>query len=95
MEIRAQLTQTHDEHNFYLPGPNIGKLLAVSRAEEHSTMEMLMVIIVGVLGFLMAFGLAFGALDLLFSALVPMRPAFAPHAVPRRDRRRARSLIRG
>jgi hypothetical protein len=44
-------------------------------------MEMLIVTIVGILGFVMAFGLAFGALDLLFGVLAPMRlAAFVPDA---------------
>jgi len=57
-------------------------------------MEMLIVIVAGILGFFLAVTLAFGALDLLFSALVPMRPAFAPHALPTRDRNLARPVVR-
>jgi hypothetical protein len=55
---------------------------------------MLIVTVVGILGFAMAFGLAFGALDLLFGALAPMRPALAPHARPAQDPKLAQSLSR-
>jgi hypothetical protein len=65
------------------PSPiGIGERLAFDRADEDSSMEMLIVTLVGILGFAMAFALAFGALDLLFGALAPMSPAFARHAQP-------------
>lgn len=46
----------------------IGERLALLITDEDSTVEILMVIAIGVLAFVMAFGLAFGALDLLLRA---------------------------
>jgi hypothetical protein len=50
-------------------------------------METLTVIFAGVLAFAMSFGLAFGALDLLLSALAALRPALLTHPLPERTRK--------
>jgi hypothetical protein len=70
----------------------IGQWLASYRADEGSSVEILIVTVVGILGFAVAFGLALGALDLLFSALAPMRPAFAPYARATQDANLQRPL---
>ena len=56
-------------------------------------METLIVIVIAVLAFVLALGFAFGALDLFFRALVPMKPAFAPNTLPVRARKQADSLV--
>jgi len=56
-------------------------------------MEPLFLIIVLALGFVVAFGLAFGALEVLFSAMAPMTPALACHPFQPPDRRLPGSSI--
>jgi hypothetical protein len=40
-----------------------------------------------------SFGLAFGALDLLFTSLAAIRPAFAPHIPPARNRKQVDPFV--
>jgi hypothetical protein len=56
-------------------------------------MEMLILLFAGVLGFAIAFALARGALDLLFSALIPIRPASASHTLLASGRKPASSFF--